>query len=309
MISYVVNDNFISLVIDNKPYNVNKTHKNFEKIKSTLKDKDVIWNYGNVILDLISEVETIKQKMIKFPGIKVTDSNIFYNDEPLDGSLVNQILKTKDQGFEFDNLVKFLENLMDNTSEDVRNELYDWIKSSGNISITCDGAFLAYKKVRNDYYDIYSGKMLNSIGSVLEVEEVDTDRTRTCSYGLHFCSYDYLKHYGDTSNSRVVIVKIFPQDVIAIPVDYNFQKGRCKRYEVVGEVSDFNSGHSLDKCVDDYSDSDNVSLMPNFNGYTTSDMTKLYNEYWNKNIKHLKTKTDAIKQMKRIFDLDPKFFK
>jgi hypothetical protein len=32
-----------------------------------------------------------------------------------------------------------------------------------------------------------------------------------------------------------MIVKINPADVVAIPTDYNNQKGRCCRYEVVDE--------------------------------------------------------------------------
>jgi hypothetical protein len=64
---------------------------------------------------------------------------------------------------------------------------------------------------------------------------VDDDANRTCSSGLHFCSQDYLSHFGG-SDSRVVIVKINPRDVVSIPTDYDFSKGRCSRYEVIGEV-------------------------------------------------------------------------
>ena len=299
-VSYVVSDDFISLVIDNVPYNVVKSNKNFDQIKEKIKIKE----YENII-DLISDGEAINKKGNKF-GIQVKGSYIFYNGEKLDNSLVDQIIKTKDQGYEFDNLVKFLENLMKNTSEEIRKELYDWIASSKNISITSDGAFLAYKKVRNDYLDIYSGKMDNSIGNIVIVdkEKVDTNRNNTCSFGLHFCSYSYLDHYSSCSNDKCVILKIFPQDVISIPSDYSYQKGRCWKYEVVGEVKDWTKGHCLDKCVDDYKESDNVLIKeyPNFESLTTKQMTNIYNIFYDKNIKHLKTKTEAIKQMKKIYD-------
>jgi hypothetical protein len=52
---------------------------------------------------------------------------------------------------------------------------------------------------------------------------------------LHFCSQEYLPHFGG-SDSRVVIVKINPRDVVSIPTDYNNAKGRACRYEVIGEV-------------------------------------------------------------------------
>jgi hypothetical protein len=33
-----------------------------------------------------------------------------------------------------------------------------------------------------------------------------------------------------------MILKINPRDVVSIPVDYNDSKGRCCRYEVIGEL-------------------------------------------------------------------------
>jgi hypothetical protein len=44
-----------------------------------------------------------------------------------------------------------------------------------------------------------------------------------------------LNHFGD-SDSRTVIVKIHPRDVVSIPNDYSKSKGRACRYEVIGEL-------------------------------------------------------------------------
>jgi hypothetical protein len=57
----------------------------------------------------------------------------------------------------------------------------------------------------------------------------------TCSTGLHFCSKEYLDHFGG-HDSRTVILKINPRDVVSIPADYNATKGRTCRYEVIGEL-------------------------------------------------------------------------
>ena len=62
---------------------------------------------------------------------------------------------------------------------------------------------------------------------------VDEDKDRTCSVGLHFASFNYLQHFG---GSRIVVVKINPKDVVAIPSDYNNSKGRTCCYEVIEEV-------------------------------------------------------------------------
>jgi hypothetical protein len=127
-----------------------------------------------------------------------------------------------------------MENLMQNPSYRSVNELYGFLEAN-NLSITPDGHFLAYKKVRENYTDVHSGKFDNSVGKVCEMERnlVDDNKDNTCSFGLHFCSEGYLKHFG---GDRIMIVKINPRDVVSIPTDYNNSKGRTCRYEVVGEV-------------------------------------------------------------------------
>ena len=137
-------------------------------------------------------------------------------------------------GFDINPMVKFMENLMTNPSKRAVDELYGFLEK-GNLPLTEDGCFIAYKKVRDDYKDVYSGTFDNSVGQVVTMErnEVDEDKNRTCSVGLHFCSKEYLNHFG---GQRVMLLKINPRDVVSIPADYNDSKGRCCRYEVIGEV-------------------------------------------------------------------------
>jgi hypothetical protein len=68
--------------------------------------------------------------------------------------------------------------------------------------------------------------------------QVDEDKDRTCSKGLHFCSIKYLPHFSDHNGGHTMMVKINPADVVAIPADYNNTKGRCSRYEVVNEYTE-----------------------------------------------------------------------
>jgi hypothetical protein len=79
--------------------------------------------------------------------------------------------------------------------------------------------------------------MSNAPGNVVEMERntVDDNMNNTCSTGLHFCSKEYLAHFGG-HDSRTVILKINPRDVVSIPADYNATKGRTCRYEVIGEL-------------------------------------------------------------------------
>ncbi len=167
--------------------------------------------------------------------------NLGWRQIELNNALVNKILQMYNQGVDATPLYKFVENLYNNPSKTSIDELYLFIEAS-NLPITDDGHFIAYKIVRNNYMDIYSGTMSNKIGDKPEMlrQEVDDNRNRTCSTGLHFCSKSYLSLYGSSSRNtdRCMLVKINPADVVSIPSDYNNAKGRAWRYEVVGELKE-----------------------------------------------------------------------
>jgi hypothetical protein len=149
-------------------------------------------------------------------------------------------------GFSVEPLVLFMENIMLNPSARAVNELYGFLERN-NLPITPDGYFLAYKKVRDSYLDCYSGTIDNSVGQTpsMQRNKVDDDKDRTCSYGLHFCSKEYLRSFG---GSRTMILKINPRDVVSIPTDYNFSKGRACAYEVIGELG-VSADAAFDKAV------------------------------------------------------------
>lgn len=172
-------------------------------------------------------------------------NNIGYVDvhgftHELSNALTTRIVKMREEGFDSAPLIKFIGNLYDNPSSTAVNELFLFLDAS-TLPITEDGCFIAYKIVRNDYLDCYTGKMDNSVGKIVQMprNQVDDKRENTCSRGLHFCSRSYLPHYGSygRSQDRCVLVKINPADVVSIPSDYNNAKGRTWRYEVVGEVT------------------------------------------------------------------------
>jgi hypothetical protein len=95
---------------------------------------------------------------------------------------------------------------------------------------------LAYKRVREDYKDIYSGTIDNIIGTVVSVprEQVDPDRRHQCSYGLHVGALDYVRGYG--ARGHILVVKVNPQDCVSVPQDHNHMKLRTCRYEILFEL-------------------------------------------------------------------------
>lgn len=141
----------------------------------------------------------------------------------------------------------FSKKLVASSSSYVIAELYDFLLAS-DIGITDDGKVRCWKRVGSDYKDLYSGKFDNTPGCICEVPRVsvDTDRTKTCSYGLHVCSAAYLPSYGSkASGNRIVEVLVEPSDFISIPDEYYSNengvvtaKARVCKYEVIRDVTD-----------------------------------------------------------------------
>lgn len=236
MINYTISPKGISLVVDNRMRVVPVGSLNFIALKNALKTKEPI----DVIRSLIDIPSFISKFTFGRVSVGTTPNGqeqVQFDGDPVNSIIADRIIDLVTEGFDVEPLARFLDRLMDNPLESARNELYLFIES-GDFVLTPDGHFLAFKKVRDDYKDIYTGTYDNSVGRTLKMErlDVDPDRSRTCSVGLHFCSYSYLPHFGVSSGNRVVIVKIDPADVVAIPSDYKNAKGRTWRYTVVGEV-------------------------------------------------------------------------
>lgn len=229
-VPFIHTNSGVTLVLDGKSHTVATKALNYKEVITALKSGD--------LKKLAKVIDVRKAISVRTQGKVTVDGNgVFYDGQPVHSALASRIVEMLREGFNVTPFTKFMENLMANPSKRAVDELYSFLEAC-NLPITADGHFLAYKRVRNDYKDIHSGTMDNSVGKVLSMarNKVDEDKNRTCSAGLHFCSKTYLPHFGAGSGSRVVVVKINPADVVAIPADYNNAKGRTCRYEVVDEL-------------------------------------------------------------------------
>lgn len=226
---YIITPNGISVVLNNKMRTIHKDSPSYAALREELVK-------SNQDLKRIEELLDVRSFIAKFSceGVEISDDAVYYKGKELHGAIVDRLLNMLRAGDDLEPLSRFLAKLMQNPSQDAVNELYQWLEA-GNAPICEDGDFLAFKRVRADYKDVYSGTMDNSVGKIVEMPRsaVNPDRNALCSRGLHFCQHEYLKSFG---GGRTVIVKINPADVVSIPIDYNFQKGRTWRYEVVAEV-------------------------------------------------------------------------
>ena len=220
MYPFIIQGDNITVVINNKPHTVNKSHMLFDKLKQSIKDGD--WD---AVRDLIDP----KKVVLNYGkgNISIKGDVLYWKDEEFHNSLSRRMIQMMQEGFTIEPLVTFMENLMQNPSKRAVDELYGFLEKN-NMPITPDGHFLAFKKVRGNYTDVHSGTFDNSVGKTVEMErnKVDDNKDRTCSTGLHFCSESYLNHF---PGEHVMIVKINPRDVVSIPSDYNGAKGRACR--------------------------------------------------------------------------------
>jgi len=237
---FIVQGSNITVVIGNKPHTINKSHITYDRVLNAIKASD--W-------ETVKDIIEPKKVVIEFGkgNVSVQGDKVFWKDREMHNALTKRMVAMIQDGFPVEPLVAFMDNLMDNPSKRAVNELYGFLEKN-SLPITPDGHFLAYKKVKFDYKDCYTGTMDNSVGKVVEMErnEVDDDQNRTCSTGLHFCSREYLNHFG---GERIVIVKINPRDVVSIPTDYDNSKGRACRYEVVDEIDKEKADEAFAKTV------------------------------------------------------------
>lgn len=235
MIAFVQTKKGLDVFIKNVAHPVPSDHPNFKKIKDMCLDTSKTPEDVLPLIDLKSTITkigdhlTLENDILKFKG------------RDLPTSLNIRLLELLKNSEDISSFYKFLENLFENPSARAVQELYDFLEAC-ELPITSDGYFLAYKKVKWNYKDIHSKTFDNSIGQKVSMSrnEVDDNSEKTCSFGLHCCSFGYLPHYGTTGmtegDDRVVIVKVDPRNVVSIPKDYNNQKMRVCEYEVVDEL-------------------------------------------------------------------------
>lgn len=271
---YIISDSgVVNAFVGGEAYTFDKNHHNYNALIRHLKSGNV--EHFEAAYDVASSVEHFCDGYVH-----VKNGTLNWNGIPMPELFTDRILDMKKEGFDFDSMLNFMCNLNDNPSDKSILELFDFMQNK-NLPITQDGHFLAYKAVRPDFKDIYSGSIDNSVGEVVEVDrsKVDSNRNKHCSAGLHVGAIDYVTSYGginldshDDNDSdggnQIVICKVNPADVVSVPSDARFQKLRACRYEVVAIFEDV-----FDKSVEVLGSTvDNVSVVK-------------YNDAWKEDIR------------------------
>lgn len=252
---YAINTEAIILFINGKNIRVEKTDNKYPKILQVFQlPKDQQESEVESILNTMVKVDKVIEETEGFEIREIFPDGqewsgvqqIYYKGEELPKAFSDKVLSIIADGLPLEHFEKFWENLEKNPSSKSIEELTQFLDYK-ELPITEDGCFLAYKGVQNDYFSSHgntetkvlqgtvdsSGHILNSVGAVIEVRrrDVDDDRNKHCSKGLHCGSLEYARGFA----SRLVVVKVNPADVVSVPSDYDCQKCRVSKYEVVSD--------------------------------------------------------------------------
>lgn len=228
---------------DLRQFCVDTDHKNHRTIAGKLKQKNytdlvtLCEDPDNGIVAKRQVVDAVNESRVgKLVGkAEIVNGVVYVNDVPIHNVVSERILNLHRGGYPIEPALRFLELLLQNPSPKAQEELYDFLAHK-NLPLTEDGHFLGYKRVRADWLDVYSETIDNSVGRVVSVprSNVDDDRNRGCSNGLHVGTLNYVRGY--SSGGHVVIVKVSPEDCVSVPLDHNHEKLRTCRYEVLYEL-------------------------------------------------------------------------
>lgn len=245
MVNYHVLNDSIVLNYNRKTVVVASDDKRYAAVLACIK--------GGNLDDIPSIVEV--ERGFQGSGIELRDGLLYEGDRPFPTELSDRIIKFKDQGIPYAPLFAFWDRLKKNPSYNARQALFKFLEHNGH-PLTQDGLFIAYRGVADDFTDKRTGKFNNSPGSVCEMARdlVDDNPNNTCSSGLHVACFDYAKGFGE----RLVEVKVDPQDVVAVPTDYDGTKMRVCKFEVIQECANIREelvyGQPLKSESDDESD-------------------------------------------------------
>lgn len=231
--NYVITPVNVAFTVGDDSYTADITHPSYKDIVAA-----VIENDPDTAIELIDIAKTITEFMLGH--IEVKGGVVYYEGQVVHGNIVTRILESMENNDEYmvTAYVSFLNNLMKNPSNTSVEDAYDFIVAN-DIKITEDGHILTWKRVSKNFTDIFTGEMDNSVGQVVKMRRnmVNEDNKVTCSHGLHVCSKSYLPHYGAACGNKIVMCKVNPRDIVAVPKDYNNVKMRVCQYEVVADMT------------------------------------------------------------------------
>lgn len=247
----------LTILMDN-PVTIDSNDLRYKKILEVFAKKDSDENTLAEIKEIFTKTNQKQEYLSKIEAsgnkVEIRDNQVLLNGEVVHNSIAERILEFIELDLPFKHLMLFLENVELNPSFQSRQEVFRFVENK-DLPITEDGHFLAYKRVTNDYLDIYSKTIENRIGQTVKMSrrDVDDDRAKECSCGFHVGSFKGYVNNFHRGTGHVMIVKVHPKDVVSVPM-HDEQKIRVCEYYVLDEMKEvFDTplcGANAEKLVD-----------------------------------------------------------
>lgn len=229
---YIINKNSVTLMNQDEVRTVAATHRRYPAIIKALENKDLdeAWS-------LADTVKNVKNAVAANPDFKVRNGIVTIRGSLLPNALASKLLEMVEADLDITPLVNFWKNCMKNPSSSSKQDLFAFLEAN-RLPITADGCFIAYKRINDEWKDYYTGQFDNRPGKIVKMQrhEVNPNREETCSTGLHVAAWNYAHNQYHSGTGRLVEVKVNPADVVTVPPDYDQQKMRACRYEVIKAV-------------------------------------------------------------------------
>jgi hypothetical protein len=220
----------INLSLDGKSHSLSKDSNSalFEKVKTAVLKRD------EASLRKLLAAKSNNLYGWANGDFKVKCGQLHYKGELIHGKIVDRIFEMSKKGDDPQPLLRFFEKLKKNPSARSVSMTYDFITHAG-IPLTKNGNFLAYKSIRQDWYDHHTGKILNKVGTTVKVDrnKVSDDPEQGCHFGLHVGAFNYASTFHQ-GGSRIVVCEVNPEHVVCVPKDHNHEKMRICEYTVLG---------------------------------------------------------------------------
>jgi hypothetical protein len=222
--SIMTGDGTICLIADGRHYTVSSGHVSYAEIRQAVLARPLDENRLRSLLDINQQIKHICQGKVR---VSLDESKVWYNDTEFhDDAFCQRILRLMSEGQDVNYLVNFLNNVGQNPEFRAVMETFKFLCHLG-LPITPDGCFLAYKGVAGNFYDKWTGKILNQPdGRRIEEprELMDNDPSHSCAKGLHCGSVEYGRSWGG-ADGHCVLVKVNPRDVVCVP---NHDSGKMR---------------------------------------------------------------------------------
>lgn len=219
---------------DGTQHTINRDNEIFPDVGLLLIEGDI----DGAIALIEAGKEAKAEKVVDLgPDLKLLDGILYWHGQKQETTLAKRILNDIENDTFDERYVKFMQKLMHNPSYASVKMLYDFIQHN-DLEILENGDVKAYKKITNTGdgpRDTRTKKVPNYKGQIISMPRnmVEDNPSVSCSQGLHIASLEYAGGFGGNS---LIEVAVNPADVVSVPYDYNQQKCRCCRYEVLTGV-------------------------------------------------------------------------